>query len=172
MNKYIFLVSSSPKDIAKAGNSNSSKEEHSASKMKNHKKVLDRGKPGMFSETFRTLDRRQFSLFQIFYLIQNKLRKPIQSSVIMTSEFDSQKCYFLFLDDVMPGLKIGKEPLPPHPLSGMLNKHGKATRLTFKLDMGQVWIGTKERTEKVPLSSIKNVVSEPIEGEKHIALFF
>ena len=69
MNKYIFLVSSSPKDIAKAGNSNSSKEEHSASKMKNHKKVLDRGKPGMFSETFRTLDRRQFSLFQIFYLI-------------------------------------------------------------------------------------------------------
>jgi len=114
----VLQVSSSPKDIAKAGNSNSSKEEHSASKMKNHKKVLDRGKP----------------------------------------------------DDVMPGLKIGKEPLPPHPLSGMLNKHGKATRLTFKLDMGQVWIGTKERTEKVPLSSIKNVVSEPIEGheEYHI----
>ena len=28
----------------------------------------------------------------------------------------------------------------------------------------EVWIGTKERTDKVPMSSIKAVVSEPIDG--------
>lgn len=115
----VLQVSSSPKDVAKGGNSSSSsKEELSASKMKNHKKVLDRGKP----------------------------------------------------DDAMPARKGGKEPLPSQPLSGMLNKHGGKVRLTFKQDMNQLWIGTKERTEKVPLSTIKNVVSEPIEGneEYHI----
>ena len=42
----VLQVSSSPKEASKAGNSsNSSKEEPSSSKMKNHKKVLDRGKP-------------------------------------------------------------------------------------------------------------------------------
>ena len=30
----------------------------------------------------------------------------------------------------------------------------------------QLWIGTKERTEKVFLNSIKSVVSEPIEGHE------
>jgi len=109
----VLQVSSSPKEVSKAGSSsNSSKEEHGASKMKNHKKILDKGKP----------------------------------------------------DDAMPARKSGKEPLPQQPLSGMLNKHGGKVRLTFKMDQGQVWIGTKERTEKVPLSSIKNVVSEPIDG--------
>ena len=115
----VLSVSSSPKDAGKAGNSsNSSKEELTASKMKNHKKVLDKGKP----------------------------------------------------DDAMPAVKGAKNPLPPQPLSGMLNKHGGKVRLTFKQDLNQLWIGTKERTEKVPLSSIKNVVSEPIENfeEYHI----
>lgn len=74
-------------------------------------------------------------------------------------------------DDAMVGF-VSKypEPLPPTPLSGMVNKHGGKVRLTFKLDQDQVWIGTKERTEKISLGSIKNVVSEPIEGhpEYHI----
>merc|ERR1712156_689190 len=65
-------------------------------------------------------------------------------------------------DDLMPGRKAGKDSLPVQPLSGMLNKHGGKVRLTFKMDLSQVWIGTKERTEKVPFSSIKSVVSEPI----------
>ena len=39
-------------------------------------------------------------------------------------------------------------------------------RLTFKLEQDQLWIGTKERTEKLPMGSIKNVVSEPIEGHE------
>lgn len=60
--------------------------------------------------------------------------------------------------------------MPPYPLSGMLNKYGGKVRLTFKLEVDQVWIGTKERTQKLSMNSIRGVVSEPIEGheEYHI----
>lgn len=52
----------------------------------------------------------------------------------------------------------------------MLNKHGGKVRFTFKLELDQLWIGTKERTDKIPMHSIKNVVSEAIEDheEYHI----
>ena len=107
----VLQMSSAPKDTAGAkGSGASGKEESSVTKIKQHKKILDRGKP----------------------------------------------------DDLMPGRKAGKDSLPVQPLSGMLNKHGGKVRLTFKMDLSQVWIGTKERTEKVPFSSIKSVVSEPI----------
>ena len=36
-------------------------------------------------------------------------------------------------EDVIPGVLNVKEPLPPQPLSGMLNKSGGKVRLTFKL---------------------------------------
>ena len=73
-------------------------------------------------------------------------------------------------DEALPGKKGAKEALPSVPLSGMLNKHGGKVRLTFKLELDQVWIGTKERTEKLGMSSIKGVVSEPIDDhdEYHI----
>ncbi|KAE8740118.1 hypothetical protein FOCC_FOCC014378 [Frankliniella occidentalis] len=73
-------------------------------------------------------------------------------------------------DDVMPGILNTKEALPPYPLSGMLNKYGGKVRLTFKLELDQVWIGTKEQTQKLSMNSIRSVVSEPIEGhaEYHI----
>ncbi|XP_071452222.1 ubiquitin domain-containing protein UBFD1-like [Hetaerina americana] len=73
-------------------------------------------------------------------------------------------------EDAMPGIRDAKEPLPPFPISGMLNKSGGKVRLTFKLEMDQVWIGTKERTDKLPMSSIKGVVSEAIHDheEYHI----
>ena len=45
--------------------------------------------------------------------------------------------------------------MPSYPLSGMVNKSGGKVRLTFKMEMDQLWIGTKERTQKVPLNSIK-----------------
>ncbi|XP_056144270.1 ubiquitin domain-containing protein UBFD1 isoform X3 [Lampris incognitus] len=67
-------------------------------------------------------------------------------------------------DDIMSAVKGAKERLPTVPLSGMYNKSGGKVRLTFKLEQDQLWIGTKERTEKVPMGSIKNVVTEPIEG--------
>jgi len=69
-------------------------------------------------------------------------------------------------EDAMPGLKNLKESLPTVPLSGMLNKTGGKVRLTFKLELDQLWLGTKERTEKLPLNSIKNVVSEAITGQE------
>ena len=46
-------------------------------------------------------------------------------------------------DDVLPGLKNCKEPLPHVPLSGMYNKSGGKVRLTFKMEQDQLWIGTK-----------------------------
>lgn len=73
-------------------------------------------------------------------------------------------------EDAMAGIKNTRESLPPFPLSGMLNKSGGKVRLTFKLEVDQIWLGTKERTEKLPMNSIKAVSSEPIEGheEYHI----
>ncbi|GFY05331.1 ubiquitin domain-containing protein UBFD1 [Trichonephila clavipes] len=73
-------------------------------------------------------------------------------------------------EDIQPGIKNAKDSLPPFPLSGMVNKSGGKVRLTFKLELDQVWIGTKERTDKIPMNSIKTIVSEPIEGheEYHI----
>jgi len=73
-------------------------------------------------------------------------------------------------EDAMPGVKNAKYDLPPHPLSGMCNKLGGKVRLTFKLESDELWIGTKERTEKIPMNQIRAVVSEPIVGhdEYHI----
>jgi hypothetical protein len=69
-------------------------------------------------------------------------------------------------EDAMSGLKNTKESLPSVPLSGMLNKSGGKVRLTFKMELDQVWLGTKERTEKLPMNSIKAVVSEPIKDQE------
>ncbi|XP_011499000.1 PREDICTED: ubiquitin domain-containing protein UBFD1-like [Ceratosolen solmsi marchali] len=73
-------------------------------------------------------------------------------------------------EDVMPGILESQEPLPDYPLAGMLNKSGGKVRLTFKLEQDQLWIGTKERTDKIPMNSIKDVHSEPIHDhpEYHI----
>ncbi|XP_072168131.1 ubiquitin domain-containing protein UBFD1-like [Diadema setosum] len=69
-------------------------------------------------------------------------------------------------EDVMIGIKNKNDPLPNVPISGMLNKAGGKVRLTFKLELDQLWIGTKERTEKIHMNSIKNVLSEAIEGHE------
>merc|ERR1711974_561201 len=69
-------------------------------------------------------------------------------------------------EDAMPGLKNTKETLPTVPLSGMLNKSGGKVRLTFEMELDQLWLGTKERTEKLPMNSIKAVVNEPIKGQE------
>merc|ERR1711997_1339207 len=112
----VLQVSTTPKDTPKDLSSSATPKDSSSEtcKQKQHKKILDRGKP----------------------------------------------------DDAMPGVFGRKESLPTHPISGMVNKNGGKVRLTFKLEHDQVWIGTKERTEKLPLNSIKSVVSEPIDGHK------
>lgn len=73
-------------------------------------------------------------------------------------------------DDAIPGIKNAQDPLPNVPISGMLNKSGGKVRLTFKLELDQVWIGTKERTEKLNMTQIKRIIYEPIEfhEEYHI----
>ncbi len=45
-------------------------------------------------------------------------------------------------EGIPQGLKGKKEPLPPNPLGGMLNKYGARVRLYFKTDIDQLWIGT------------------------------
>ncbi|XP_076458234.1 ubiquitin domain-containing protein UBFD1-like [Babylonia areolata] len=69
-------------------------------------------------------------------------------------------------DDALPGIKSVQEPLPRVPLTGMYNKSGSKVRLTFKMEADQLWIGTKERTDKIPMNSIKQVVNEPLEGHE------
>lgn len=46
----------------------------------------------------------------------------------------------------------------------MLNKQGDKLRLTFKLELDELWIATKDQTKKIAMGSIKGIVSEPIEG--------
>lgn len=101
--------------------------------------------------------------------------KEVEEKEVKKESWSQQKQHKKVLEkgvpeDVMPGLKNTRESLPSFPLSGMLNKAGGKVRLTFKLELDQLWLGTKERTEKLPLNSIKNVKSEPIEGheEYHI----
>lgn len=69
-------------------------------------------------------------------------------------------------EDVPVGIKNLSEALPQVPLSGMYNKSGGKVRLTFKLDSDQLWLGTKERTVKIPMPSIKAVTSEAIKGHE------
>ena len=57
--------------------------------------------------------------------------------------------------------------LPMEPLTGMLNKYGNKVRLTFKLELDELWISTKERTQKLQMTSIKSVISEPIDNHQH-----
>lgn len=66
-------------------------------------------------------------------------------------------------DDVMPGYINGHEGLPSTPLKGMQNTKGNKVRLTFKLETDELWLGTKDRTEKIPLTSIKDVLAAEIE---------
>ena len=101
-----------------------------------------------------------------------QMKEAAQEEAVAVKEaWTEQKIHKKVLDkgkpeDAMPGLKNLKESLPSVPLSGMLNKAGGKVRLTFKMELDQVWLGTKERTEKLPMNSIKNVVSEPITGQE------
>ena len=115
-----------------------------------------------------------FKLSQVSTAPKKKVTEEEDDEAAATgSEAQKTKLHKKVLDkgkpeDAMPGIKGGgNHPLPPSGiLSGMLNKQGSKVRLTFKLDSDQVWIGTKDRTQKLPMNSIKNVLSEPIEGHE------
>ncbi|XP_065826827.1 ubiquitin domain-containing protein UBFD1-like [Oscarella lobularis] len=69
-------------------------------------------------------------------------------------------------DDAMTGTRRRHDRLPTTPLSGMVNKDGSKVRLTFKLELDQFWLETKERTRKIPMTSVHSIVSEPIAGHE------
>jgi len=70
-------------------------------------------------------------------------------------------------DDAMPGILNEPELLPDIPLFGMVNSKGKKVRLTFKLELDELWIGTKERTDKIPIGTIQHVDTQVITGYEH-----
>jgi len=76
-------------------------------------------------------------------------------------------------DDLMPALRGVRESLPHTPLTGMFNKYGAKVRLNFKLETDELIISTKERTTRVPMNTIKNVVSGDMSDQQdyHIVGF-
>ncbi|KRX77124.1 Ubiquitin domain-containing protein UBFD1 [Trichinella sp. T6] len=73
-------------------------------------------------------------------------------------------------NSAMIGIRNVQDPLPPFPIIGMTTKGGALARMVFKLELDQVWITTKERTNKIPMNQIRNIVNEKIDGyeEYHI----
>ena len=39
-------------------------------------------------------------------------------------------------------------------------------RIKFREDLGQIWLATKERTQKYPVQAVRKLTSEPIEEAK------
>ncbi|CAF0908936.1 unnamed protein product [Adineta ricciae] len=52
----------------------------------------------------------------------------------------------------------------------MLNQSAKKARLTFKLEQDELWINTAETTKKIPMTHIRNVIDEPIEGHEEYSI--
>lgn len=72
--------------------------------------------------------------------------------------------------NALPGVRGGRQMLPPHPITGLLNGRREATRLTFKPYAQELWISTVSQTEKVPFMTVRNVMWEPIKGHEEYAM--
>ncbi|KAL0482491.1 hypothetical protein AKO1_014466 [Acrasis kona] len=66
--------------------------------------------------------------------------------------------------DAEAAVKNQNHPLPKS-IKGLLNKRGDPIRLTFKQELREMWIASKDSTEKVPYSSIRDVLTEPIHSD-------
>ncbi|KAJ3337172.1 Ubiquitin domain-containing protein ubfd1 [Gonapodya sp. JEL0774] len=73
-------------------------------------------------------------------------------------------------DDAEEGFKGSKFGIPARGVTGLLNRIGQKTRLTFKAETEELWIGTAERTQKVPpfvpYNTIRAVTSQAIKGHE------
>jgi len=71
-----------------------------------------------------------------------------------------------------PGIKGRNDSLPSTPLHDIYNNVGVKVRLTFKMFTQELWVSSASSTQKVPFSSIRSVISEPIKGkeEYHIVV--
>jgi len=64
-----------------------------------------------------------------------------------------------------PGNKNRDMPLPKS-IQHLYDKSGQACRLTFKVDEQELWIATKDRTEKIPFAQIRDIESEAIHSNE------
>ncbi|XP_075261252.1 ubiquitin domain-containing protein UBFD1-like isoform X2 [Convolutriloba macropyga] len=96
---------------------------------------------------------------------ESKSREPLCQQTQHKKVIDKGKP-----ENLMPGVKNIKESLPQNPLSGMIKQDGGNVRLTFKLESDELWIGTKERTHKLPMNSIKSVHSEAIKDHEEYSI--
>eukprot|EP00727_Mastigamoeba_balamuthi_P006437 m51a1_g2413 hypothetical protein (103) ;mRNA; r:797358-797666 len=70
----------------------------------------------------------------------------------------------------MPGIKGRNETaVPPVPLK-CVNGRGERVRVTFKLFTQELWLATAASTDRVPFSSIRAVVAEPIRGKEEYSI--
>jgi hypothetical protein len=72
-------------------------------------------------------------------------------------------------DNAQIGIRNKNDPLPQSIdglLMSMFNHSAKKARLTFKLELDELWINTAETTKKIPMTHIRNIVDEPIEGHE------
>ncbi|KAL9656592.1 hypothetical protein ABK040_016617 [Willaertia magna] len=54
----------------------------------------------------------------------------------------------------------------PNSINGVRNKRGDEIRLTFKSDLQELWVQSKEKTEKIPYITIRDIESESIVGNE------
>jgi len=111
-------------------------------------------------------------VLKINALPSSSTAQPLAEATSNSSEpLSKQKMHIKMIergvpDDAMPGIINVHESLPSTPVHGMVNKYGNKIRLTFKLEIDELWIGSKENTNKVPMSQIRDIVSEPIVGHE------
>ncbi|UJR14062.1 hypothetical protein I4U23_001059 [Adineta vaga] len=76
-------------------------------------------------------------------------------------------------DNAHVGIRYQNHSLPPS-IDGlymsMLSQSAKKARLTFKLEQDELWINTAETTKKIPMTQIRNVIDEPIEGHEEYSI--
>eukprot|EP00049_Salpingoeca_infusionum_P018637 m.358087 g.358087 ORF g.358087 m.358087 type:complete len:246 (-) comp18032_c0_seq1:143-880(-) len=70
-------------------------------------------------------------------------------------------------DDAMLGYVPGQDPLPDGALTGLVTSGNVKVRLQIKPVERMVVISTKERTQKIPLSKVQAVKTEPIPNFEH-----
>ena len=70
-------------------------------------------------------------------------------------------------DDTWPGIAGKQVPLADSQtqIPGLLNSQGTKVRLTFKSDIGQLWIGSATHTQKILYSSVSRIEAQEIGGE-------
>eukprot|EP01120_Amphizonella_sp_Union-15-10_P002982 TRINITY_DN1327_c0_g2_i3.p1 TRINITY_DN1327_c0_g2~~TRINITY_DN1327_c0_g2_i3.p1 ORF type:complete len:234 (+),score=31.57 TRINITY_DN1327_c0_g2_i3:86-787(+) len=122
--------------------------------------------------------RNKEKLLLVGSSIQEVLKVAEQSEQTTETSKDDEKVYLSDLpqhkkiiekgvpEEAIKGFRNRHESLPTTPLKGIYNNRGGKVRLTFKTFTEELWISTESNTQKLPFSSIRNVISEPIRGNE------